>query len=467
MPASYYADALYLAPASQPRITLETGDGQAVLDNADFYLPGTLFVSGSTNTITATTGQVIRVGDNGAGADARDPLMKSSALESNVAYFWQSRHNLNYISTPDHASLRITDDIDIRARYRPTSLAVGEVIVNKGNDYNLQIVNNGTLRMVHSGLAYTSTAAVPFAANVTMWFRVTRVRSTGAITFYTSVDGAAWTQLGAVVVGGTAAMGVGASVLEVGAYGTGTAFHCEGAIFNAEVRNGVNGTVVATMNAAVANHKTWMDTAGRTWTVNRSTTIGASMLSWVPADTGWLIFQDGTHYLQTSAAGIVRAANTGFTILTWFVNSTGVGGTSVILGNNTNASGLGYMGVQDDGKPLLDVKGNPSTLQDILTGTAVAVAGDFCVYAARIAVNGTITLSQSINGGALENTVATGDAGDTYFSSGDMQIGCFIGSSGSSQEQVGGVSSWHSSALSDAQLDSVVASLNATYNPII
>lgn len=191
----------------------------------------------------------------------------------------------NYVSTPDAAALDIVGDIDIRARIAADDWtpAAEDYVIAKytttGNQrsYALTIDTTGVLvfRWSNDGtaaLSASSTAATGFTDGTTHWIRATLDVDNGAagktVTFYTSEDGATWTQLGtAVTTGGTTSIFASTAVLEIGSSTGGTASLFAGKFFRGEVRSGVGGTAVASP-IAVAASGTVTDATPRTWTLN-------------------------------------------------------------------------------------------------------------------------------------------------------------------------------------------------------
>lgn len=77
-----------------------------------------------------------------------------------------------------------------------------------------------------------------------LWVKVTRVAATGVATFYTSLDGVAWTQLGTPVTSTTGNLLVGPDLVALGAYNSGAVGPFGGKIQRAIVKNGIGGTTV-------------------------------------------------------------------------------------------------------------------------------------------------------------------------------------------------------------------------------
>ncbi len=184
------------------------------------------------------------------------------------------------MTTPDVAALDITGDIDLRYDATRASWSDNRTLVTKGfqgsagqYSYQLQVTTDGKLRINWSSLgsntlSSTSTVALPMPHSGRKAVRATLDVDNGAggrtATFYYSSDGTmsgTWTQLGdPVVTAGTT--GIFSSTSALVFYVTGNDGHA------VQVRNGINGTIVANPVAAGLAEGTtsWADSAGRTWT---------------------------------------------------------------------------------------------------------------------------------------------------------------------------------------------------------
>lgn len=210
-----------------------------------------------------------------------------------------------FARTPDAAALDITGDIDMRAdivmtAWPPSSerrLIAKYATTGNQRSYNLSINSVGQLRVNWSPdgtavLTRTSTVAVPIAIGDRIGVRATIDVDNGAsghtVTFYTSTDWSTWTQLGSpVVTAGTTSIFSGTGVLAVGARDTPAADYLPGNIYRAEVRSGINGTVVAAPNFQGGAVDGWLpgdtaataarnDSAGRPWSLIGGANIQAS-----------------------------------------------------------------------------------------------------------------------------------------------------------------------------------------------
>jgi len=222
--------------------------------------------------------------------------------------------NGNYASTPDHASLDIISDIDIRAEiaaadWTPTtskSIVSKYVTVGNQRSYRLRLLASGFLELVWtidgtSQRNAISTAAPVVANGAKLAVRVTLDVDNGAsgrtTTFYTAPTiGGSWTQLGSPVIAAAVTnIHSGTAPLEVGSVATGTETF-QGNIYKVEVRNSINGTVVASpdFSAQTAGATSFADSTGKTWTLQGTAAISSAFVSamrtWNPGHAPHRIF---------------------------------------------------------------------------------------------------------------------------------------------------------------------------------
>jgi hypothetical protein len=201
-----------------------------------------------------------------------------------------------YVSTPDSVAASITGDIDIRVKaaltdWTPaaeTTLAAKWGTGGATNSWVLQVNTDGALRVFLSTTGANviikgSVSAMGFADGAAGWCRVTVDVDNGAagydVTFYTSTDGETWTQLGSPVTTATAITLFDPNVtVELGSRSTGTSQVLNGKIFQAQIYNGINGTLAVDFNAArySGGGTTLTGSTGETWTLNGSAYIPVS-----------------------------------------------------------------------------------------------------------------------------------------------------------------------------------------------
>jgi len=192
----------------------------------------------------------------------------------------------NYASTPDHPSLRITGDIDIRFEFAPndTSPTAVQSIINRAisGDWSYQVGlrTNGAIRFTWSANGSATMAAdssaLPYAGGERIIMRVTMDVDNGAsqrvIRYYTGASQAGpWTEMpgSPVTQAGITSIWAGARTLEVAAQNVGVQEPFAGSIYWAEIRNGIDGQVVARFDARdqTPNDHSFTDETGKLWTV--------------------------------------------------------------------------------------------------------------------------------------------------------------------------------------------------------
>ena len=187
----------------------------------------------------------------------------------------------NYASTPDSAAVSITGDIDIRVKVALddwTPAAHARLVYKRDGTaaYDFYILATSGIPGFYWGSSQDATAAPGFADGSNHWLRVTRSASTGTAKFYTSDDGVTWAQLGADVAGAPGSLNDTADVVMIGAEG-GVSSMLAGKVYYAELRNGINGPIVAKFDASLMSPRqtsAQMPT-GEVWTINQSGTPNA------------------------------------------------------------------------------------------------------------------------------------------------------------------------------------------------
>lgn len=193
----------------------------------------------------------------------------------------------NYVSTPDHADLDITGDLDLRVRVAPddwTPSANSTLISKWGTSgefsYNFDLKTTGELRLSWStdgtaASSESSTAATGATDGAVKWVRVTLDVDNGAgayeVKFYTSDDGETWTQLGSTVTGGaTTSINAGTLQLALGAQST-DVNRLVGKFYRGQVYDGIGGTLAADFRGDLGNvSPRFRDSTGKVWTINGS-----------------------------------------------------------------------------------------------------------------------------------------------------------------------------------------------------
>jgi hypothetical protein len=201
----------------------------------------------------------------------------------------------NYASAPDSAALDITGDIDIRVRMAAadwTPTATAALVSKRGASgqvsYSLRLNSSGPLSLLWSNdgttlITNNSTTNPPFNDGDTGWVRAVLDVDDGGVykvRYYTSTDGASWTQLGDEVVGlSSTSIFNGTASLEIGTTVSGTQQPLAARIYRAQVYNGIAGTLVFdadfTAQAKLASSFTESSANAATVTINASGDLGA------------------------------------------------------------------------------------------------------------------------------------------------------------------------------------------------
>lgn len=245
--------------------------------------------------------------------------------------------NNAFASTPDNAALDITGDIDIRIdmalwnmshSHTPQS-TLGTELIGKLNGVPnkswLLSLEEGHLRLEWStdgSNTVDETSTVPLrqpGSNPRMAVRATLDVNNGlggyTVTFYRAdtIDSGSWEVLGEPIVttSGTTSIFSGSSILAIG---NATVFNFlpfpYGSVFKAEVRNGIDGTVVANpdFTAQAPGTTSFADSAGRTWSTggtaeitDRKTRFSGEIASLSPGRT-----QKNFRFVDVEVGGVMR-----------------------------------------------------------------------------------------------------------------------------------------------------------------
>lgn len=223
------------------------------------------------------------------GADSNDPLFLSYTGEK---YVYLPGIAGNYVSTPDHADVDFTGDIDFQVLVAPDDWTPGATtdFVSKYGAagtrsfrFGIQASGNlffqrsldGTVDETDFTAATDGGAALSLGAidGQWLWVRVTRNATTGEIKFFTGGSGETpvWVQFGVGQSGTPGAIFNSASLINIGGNTGGTANLLAGKVRRVILKNGIDGTVVADFDASSLSQTSMVDSTGKTWTVNRAT----------------------------------------------------------------------------------------------------------------------------------------------------------------------------------------------------
>ncbi|MFD7884100.1 hypothetical protein ACFV3N_16875 [Streptomyces bauhiniae] len=235
-------------------------------------------------------------------------------------------------TTPAVAPLAITGDLDVRveaslvdwAPAAETELCGRWTSASKGW---LLTLNSGWIRFWWSpdnstSLSALSTAPLVVPASGRLAVRMTLDVDNGSagrtVTFYTAPSVAGpWTQLGdPVAQAGTTSVFANAASLDLGAVGTIAYADPVGRIHKAELRNGINGTIVAApdFTAQAPGTSSFTDSAGRTWSLLGGAEISNRRFRFVGEYSDWPATWSGSGNLirvEGDGAGILQRLSQG------------------------------------------------------------------------------------------------------------------------------------------------------------
>lgn len=254
-----------LAPLLAPYDPADPLSGPVALWLADHYTPGA----------AGGPGRYPNLAGTGAELDLLEPAA-AAARPTRLPFTGErfvhiSGTTQNNVSTPDTADLDIAGDLDLRAEVTLDSLtsAAERFLAYKGGSpsrtwwFYVTALGTLQLRLSADGTTYTiatdSTATVPLGRQ---HLRVTWRQADGRVQYFTSPDGVAWTQLGpdrsiaipSIFTGSDAPLWFGPGL--------------GGRLHSSEIRNGINGPVVASWRARDMG-QTGGSSGGRAWTIGR------------------------------------------------------------------------------------------------------------------------------------------------------------------------------------------------------
>ncbi|MGP4083153.1 hypothetical protein [Streptomyces sp. KR55] len=246
----------------------------------------------------------------------------------------------DWASTPDTAALDITGDLDVRLDATLSNwldpegdtsifnhvdlIAKFDAAPNKSwllavRDYHLffEWSADGT-----NSTGVSSTIPLPAGPTTRMAVRVTLDVNDGAgsnvVTFYTAdTMSGTWAQLGdAITTAGTTSIANSNTALKIGDASTFTFGRATGLVHAAQVRNGINGSIVANpdFSAQASGTTSFADSAGLTWTVAGGATLTNRKVRFVGEVSEWPAEWDVSGqdvYTQVTASGILRRLSQG------------------------------------------------------------------------------------------------------------------------------------------------------------
>lgn len=225
---------------------------------------------------------------------------------------WDNSTAEMWAQTVDHSSLDITGDIDIRIDLQPeswrpaglTTLAAKYEETGDQRSWLIRLSSTGTIRLAWSS---TGTSASEFgfspaipddgarrAIRVTLDVDNGAGQRTFALYEAGSVDGP-WTQLQQISLSGTTSIFASTAPVTIGTGPDGgpavgvSLLGLAGTVYRFQLRNGIDGTVVADADFAAqpAGSEPFTDTIGREWTMHRGARITDSATRFVGRATKW------------------------------------------------------------------------------------------------------------------------------------------------------------------------------------
>jgi len=205
----------------------------------------------------------------------------------------------DFIETPDAAALRVTGDLDLRADLAMDDWTpVSTLFVISKDDltqraYDFDVQTSGSLRLLWFSGGSVKLGVSTVAPTVTNGDRL-QIRATldvdnGAsghdVKFYTRASGTdltddtGWTQLGSTVTtAGTTSIDAATARMTLGAFGNPAQAFVAGDLYDAVIKDGIDGTLVARFNpndAGIGATSVTDSDTGLVWTINGGTSVSA------------------------------------------------------------------------------------------------------------------------------------------------------------------------------------------------
>lgn len=281
------------------------------------------------------------------GQIGRNTPVRVSVETGSVAAWLPATSSLDSMTTPDAAALDITGDIDVRldATLLNWYLADDELgsgatsilteLIGKfqttGDQRSwVMYTENGYLKLWWSedgttgtDSIATSTEKLPVPASGRLAVRATLDVDNGSggwtARFYTAASmDSTWVQLGDDVTGGaTTSIFASAALLVIGSAINGTNYDMPlGYVHAAQVRDGINGTLVASpdFTAQTSGATSFADSAGRTWSTNGEAEITNRKVRFVGEVSSWTPEKNSAGndvICKVEASGIMRRLGQG------------------------------------------------------------------------------------------------------------------------------------------------------------
>jgi hypothetical protein len=230
-------------------------------------------------------------------------------------------------STPDHASLDITGDLDVRLEAEMTWVGnavdlIGKTALPDQQSWTMSLLSTGHIRLSWStgGTSLlTRTSTAPVSSTRRQAVRATLDVDNGAggrtATFYTADSLAGpWTQLGdPVIATGTTSIFASTAPLSVGML---DGIPLDSKVYRAELRSGIDGTVVASpdFTAQADGTASFADAQGRTWSVTGGAELTSRLFRFIGEVPSWPVSWDTSGHnvwVPIEAAGLMRRLGQG------------------------------------------------------------------------------------------------------------------------------------------------------------
>lgn len=285
-------------------------------------------------------------GDAAQGTVAAQPLC---LVHSGTNYAWLPGVSGNNFTTPNATANQITGDIDIKVYVNYNNNGSAQFLVSKtqtaltnhGYDFGIENSNALYYQQSRSSSFNSCNSSVGIGASYTGWVRMTRVSSTGLVTFFTSTDGATWTQLGTTFTLFSGTLDNPSSSVVVGSYFNGGSV-LRGVISRATISNSINGSAVVDFNPASYNRATsqtsWTSSTGETWTLNTANTNNALKAEVV--DRTMVMGNGSSHFLRAQNLAVNAPAVTAYAAFKKYVNAIGAQMMFELGANAEAASGF-------------------------------------------------------------------------------------------------------------------------------
>lgn len=226
----------------------------------------------------------------------------------------------NYTSTPSHAGIQVTGDIDVRAYLTVadwTPATLNYVLIKYagagGKGYGLRLEIGGKIGLYYGTGAERldqSTVANTLTDGTAGWIRATHATGSGQTNFYQSTDGTNWTQIGTTVAGTAGALGTDTASLIIGS-STGTN-NTAGTIHRVKILDGIDGTAVfdADFESATAYVSSFTESAlgAPVYVVSSTATSSTASYGYV-GPTGLVCPGTTGNYASTPHAAAISLAN--------------------------------------------------------------------------------------------------------------------------------------------------------------